>query len=105
MTTTITLPNRKGGVAKTTSTVNLAAEFHARGLRVLTVDCDPQSTLTMVAGESLDELAAEETLLAAMLPERFDGAFGSSSKLRQCTSTWSACSKRASADSNRRLPM
>lgn len=71
MSITITLPNRKGGVAKTTSTLNLAAEFSARGLRVLAVNADPQSTLTLIAGESLDDLAPEETTLAALLPDRY----------------------------------
>src|SRR5258708_6467989 len=46
----IALANQKGGVAKTTSTVNLAAALTERGERVLVVDLDPQSNLTMSQG-------------------------------------------------------
>ena len=44
------LANQKGGVAKTTSTVNLGAALAERGRRVLLVDLDPQSNLTMSQG-------------------------------------------------------
>jgi chromosome partitioning protein len=44
------LANQKGGVAKTTSTVNLAAALKERGYRVLAVDLDPQANLTMSQG-------------------------------------------------------
>ena len=46
----ITVANQKGGVGKTTSTVNLAAALTERGSRVLVVDLDPQSNLTMSQG-------------------------------------------------------
>ncbi|MDP4667343.1 MAG: AAA family ATPase [Gaiellales bacterium] len=46
----ISMANQKGGVAKTTSTVNLAAALKERGKRVLVVDLDPQSNLTMSFG-------------------------------------------------------
>ena len=46
----ISMANQKGGVAKTTSTVNLAAALKERGNRVLVVDLDPQSNLTMSFG-------------------------------------------------------
>jgi chromosome partitioning protein len=46
----LALANQKGGVAKTTSTVNLAAALTERGKRVLVVDLDPQSNLTMSQG-------------------------------------------------------
>jgi chromosome partitioning protein len=46
----LALANQKGGVAKTTSTVNLAAALVEAGRRVLVVDLDPQSNLTMSQG-------------------------------------------------------
>jgi chromosome partitioning protein len=46
----VALANQKGGVAKTTSTINLGAALQERGLRVLLVDLDPQSNLTMSLG-------------------------------------------------------
>lgn len=42
----IALANRKGGVGKTTSTVNLAQGFIQAGKSVLVVDMDPQASLT-----------------------------------------------------------
>jgi len=42
--------NQKGGVAKTTSTLNLGVALRERGLRVLAVDMDPQGNLTMSQG-------------------------------------------------------
>ncbi len=49
---TITLSNNKGGSGKTTSTVNLAAAFGERGLRVLVIDLDPQGSATGWLGGS-----------------------------------------------------
>jgi chromosome partitioning protein len=46
----LALANQKGGVAKTTSTINLGAALQERGYRVLVVDLDPQSNLTMSLG-------------------------------------------------------
>jgi chromosome partitioning protein len=46
----LALANQKGGVAKTTSTLNLGVALSERGLRVLLVDLDPQSNLTMSQG-------------------------------------------------------
>src|SRR3712207_7890170 len=42
--------NQKGGVAKTTTTLNLAVAFQEMGHRVLAVDLDPQGNLTMSQG-------------------------------------------------------
>ena len=46
----IAFANQKGGVAKTTTTLNLAAAFAEAGHRVLCVDMDPQGNLTMSQG-------------------------------------------------------
>ena len=43
----IAFANQKGGVAKTTTTLNLAVAFREHGFEVLTVDLDPQGNLTM----------------------------------------------------------
>jgi chromosome partitioning protein len=46
----IAFANQKGGVAKTTTTLNLAVAFAEAGHRVLAVDMDPQGNLTMSQG-------------------------------------------------------
>ena len=52
----IAFANQKGGVAKTTTTLNLAAAFAEQGHRVLCVDMDPQGNLTMSQGIDPDTL-------------------------------------------------
>src|SRR2546426_10053369 len=52
----IAFANQKGGVAKTTTTLNLAAAFSEKGHRVLCVDMDPQGNLTMSQGIDPDTL-------------------------------------------------
>src|SRR5262245_3718894 len=46
----IAFANQKGGVAKTTTTLNLGVAFAERGKRVLLADLDPQGNLTMSQG-------------------------------------------------------
>jgi len=55
-TTVIAVGNQKGGVAKTTSTLNLAVALKERGLRVLVIDLDPQGNLTMSQGLDPDTI-------------------------------------------------
>ena len=52
----IAFANQKGGVAKTTTTLNLAAAFAEEGHRVLCCDMDPQGNLTMSQGIDPDQL-------------------------------------------------
>jgi cellulose biosynthesis protein BcsQ len=68
--------NHKGGVGKTTLTVNLGAALAARGHRVLLIDSDPQCNLTsyLVDGEVVDDLldasdgTGGQTLWSAVKP-------------------------------------
>jgi chromosome partitioning protein len=52
----IALANQKGGVAKTTTTLNLGVAFAEHGHRVLLVDLDPQGNLTMSQGLNPDTI-------------------------------------------------
>jgi chromosome partitioning protein len=52
----IALANQKGGVAKTTTTLNLAVAFKEQGFNVLGVDLDPQGNLTMSQGMDPDSV-------------------------------------------------
>ncbi len=52
----IAFANQKGGVAKTTTTLNLAVAFAETGHRVLAVDLDPQGNLTMSQGIDPDSV-------------------------------------------------
>ncbi|MDQ2622850.1 MAG: AAA family ATPase [Actinomycetota bacterium] len=52
----ISFANQKGGVAKTTSTLNLAVALSELGNRVLCIDLDPQGNLTMSQGIDPDKV-------------------------------------------------
>lgn len=57
MSQVIAIVNQKGGVAKTTTAVNLAAALVRQDEKVLCIDLDPQANLTMSLGcQSPDEL-------------------------------------------------
>jgi chromosome partitioning protein len=56
MTRVISFANQKGGVAKTTTTLNLGVAFAEQGLKVLLVDLDPQGNLTMSQGLNPDSI-------------------------------------------------
>lgn len=54
MTSVITVFNQKGGVGKTTTSLNLAAAMARRGHRPLMIDLDPQAHLTHITGTSVE---------------------------------------------------
>src|SRR5581483_10931243 len=56
VTRVIAFANQKGGVAKTTSTLNLAVAFAEQGKKVLAIDLDPQGNLTMSQGLNPDTI-------------------------------------------------
>ena len=63
MTRVIAVANQKGGVGKTTSTLNLGAALHEAGNSVLYIDLDPQGSLTTSVGLEPEEI--EETIYDA----------------------------------------
>jgi chromosome partitioning protein len=73
----ISFANQKGGVAKTTTTLNLAVAFAESGHRVLCIDLDPQGNLTMSQGidpdkveKSMYDVLVHDIPLAEVIQER-----------------------------------
>lgn len=63
-TRTFTVANQKGGVGKTTTTVNIAAAMAMGGLRVLVIDLDPQGNASTALGvEHRDSEGVYEVLM------------------------------------------
>jgi chromosome partitioning protein len=56
VTRVIAFANQKGGVAKTTTTLNLGVALKEQGFNVLTIDMDPQGNLTMSQGWNPDDI-------------------------------------------------
>jgi chromosome partitioning protein len=77
--TTIAVVNPKGGSSKTTTTMHLSAHLHGAGLRVLTVDADPQGSCLKwadrpdwpwaMSGMPMRNLHSQ---LAGLVPGRYD---------------------------------
>jgi chromosome partitioning protein len=63
-----TVANQKGGVGKTTSTVNIAAAMAMGGLRVLVIDLDPQGNASTALGVEHRESAGVYEVLMGTAP-------------------------------------
>ena len=64
----LAITNQKGGVGKTTTTVNLAASLAATKRRVLLIDLDPQGNATMGCG--VDKMTLTQTVYHVLLEEK-----------------------------------
>lgn len=68
MTTVIAVTNQKGGVGKTTSSINIAYYLAKMGKRTLLIDFDPQGNAT--SGLGVDKQALQATMADVMLEKR-----------------------------------
>ncbi len=78
MTKIISIANHKGGVGKTTTTVNLSAGLNRKGKKVLCIDLDPQANLTQSLGikdfeySIYDSLTQNSDLIPIEIRKGFD---------------------------------
>jgi len=68
VTRVVAVANQKGGVAKTTTSVNLSASLAVSGLKILLIDLDPQGNATMGCG--IDKNEVENTVYEWLIEDR-----------------------------------
>src|ERR1043165_4907723 len=79
----IAFANQKGGVAKTTTTLNLGVALAEQGKKVLAIDLDPQGNLTMSQGWNPDEI--DRSMFAVLVHKRSEERRVG----KECRSRWS----------------
>ncbi len=67
MSNIIAVANQKGGVGKTTTTINLSACLAEKGMKVLTIDVDPQGNTT--SGLGIDRSKVENSIYQLLIDE------------------------------------
>lgn len=65
MTKIVAIANQKGGVGKTTTSINIAASLAAARRRVLLIDIDPQGNATM--GSGIDKMTIEQSTFDVLM--------------------------------------
>lgn len=66
---TIAITNQKGGVGKTTTTVNLAASLAVAERKILVIDFDPQGNATSALGVDKSKITRENTIYPVLIGE------------------------------------